>query len=121
MVYVFVFLIANTTHWHSAVLIVAATAAHAGATVVEGEVVRVTAAVLGSTPEVGGVAEILVTAGVPASGQRTEASGVVVGGCVAWGTGVSAAVPACGGSKRLGYVGSRASALILALRTQVVG
>ena len=68
---------------------------HVGAIVVEVAAVCVITTALGSTPEVGIVAETTVTtAAVDASGQRTETSGVVVGRSIAYCTSCCTAIPA---------------------------
>ena len=89
--------------------------------VVQEAVVRVVATELGSAPKEGVVAEIGVATAVGASRKLTEACGVVLAGRVAYGTGIGAAVPACGTRQRLGNVRIVAAAHILALAAHIVG
>ena len=96
-------------------------AAHVGVIVEEAAVVRVATAALGSTPEVGVGAETAVAAGVVASRKRTEACSIVIGGCVAHGTGTGAAVPSRSGCQRLGDIRIVTPTHILDLATHIVG
>ena len=104
----------------TAVIMVIA-AAHVGATVVEAAAVRAGTAVLGSTPEPSVVAEKIVAAVVVAIRKRTEASGIVVAGRLAYGTGIGAAVPACSARQSLGDIGIVTSAHILVLAAYIIG
>lgn len=115
-----IFLIAETTY-RRADAPTGGVAEHGGVNVAEEAVVRACTASLGSTPEVGVVAEIGVTPGVGASRKRTEACGVVLAGRVAYGTGIGAAAPTRGTRQCLSYVRVVATAHILALAAHIAG
>ena len=86
-----------------AVVLAEVAAAHVGATAAEVVAVRVVV-VLGRTPEVRAVAEIVVLTAVVEAGRKCrEARGVVARGVVPHSTGFGTASPARSGGKRLGY------------------
>ena len=78
-----------------AVVLVVVVAVHIGAVIVEAAVVRDVATVLGSTPEVRVVAEVVVVAEVAAGRNGRKSRGVVVALCVSNGTCCATCVPIC--------------------------
>ena len=116
----YIFLIAKTAHRETVVLAVVV-AVHVGVAVVDVAAVGVGTKVLGSTPEIGVVAEIVVDAVVAACRNSRKSCGIVARRSVANITIVRRMTPARGRSQRLGNVVFVVAANILALAAYIVG
>lgn len=90
----------------------------------DAETERVARTILGSTQEVGAVAETLVSASDYASRHRTKACGIIVTGCVLHSTGICNGAgigsPSCSTCQRLSNLGVVTTTHILALATHIV-